>query len=62
MESKIKLLDCEPIELVVGMLVKQGEGDGAVNKLARAVGLHIVQAGDPERLAELVLHEIEKRY
>lgn len=62
MESKIKLLDCEPIELVVGMLVKQGESDGAVNKLARAVGLRIVQASDPEELAELVFHEIEKRY
>lgn len=62
MESKIKLLDCEPIELVVGMLVRQGESDSAVAKLARAVGLHIVQASEPEQLAELVLHEIEKRY
>jgi sugar-specific transcriptional regulator TrmB len=65
MESKIKLLDCEPIDLVIGMLQASnqgGENDGPVAKLARAVGLHIVQAGDPDRLAELVFHEIEGRY
>jgi sugar-specific transcriptional regulator TrmB len=64
MESKIKLLDCESIELVIGMLLtnKQGEGDGPVAKLARAVGLHIVHAGDPDQLAEMVFREIEKRY
>nr|WP_294808341.1 helix-turn-helix domain-containing protein [uncultured Nitrososphaera sp.] len=62
MESKIKLLDCEPIDLVIGMLTRQGEGDAQVAKLARAVGLHIVHAGDPDQLAELVFREIEKRY
>ena len=62
MESKIKLLDCEPIDLVIGMLTRQEEGDAQVAKLARAVGLHIVHAGDPDQLAELVFREIEKRY
>ncbi|AIC14273.1 helix-turn-helix domain-containing protein [Nitrososphaera viennensis] len=65
MESKIKLLDCEPIDLVIGMLRtsnRHGEGDGPVAKLARAVGLHVVQAGDPDQLAELVFRELEKRY
>ncbi|MEO9362473.1 MAG: helix-turn-helix domain-containing protein [Nitrososphaera sp.] len=64
MESKIKLLDCEPVDLVIGMLTSRqgGEGDVQVAKLARAVGLHIVHAGDPDQLAELVFREIEKRY
>jgi hypothetical protein len=62
MESKIKLVDCEPIDLVIGMLTRQGEGDGQVARLARVVGLHIVHAGDPDQLAELVFREIVKRY
>jgi sugar-specific transcriptional regulator TrmB len=68
MESKIKLLDCEPIELLVGILCssnnheKPGEIDSSISKLAMAVGLHIVQANDPDQLAEMVFHEVEKRY
>ncbi len=92
METKIKLLDCEPIDLVVGMLLtnnnttndisngdsgkqtadeggvggeKAGEesgGDMQVAKLARTMGLNVVQAGDPDQLANLVFCELEKRY
>lgn len=45
MESKIKLLDCEPIDLLIGLLVKGG-GDASTAKLAKAVGLPILQAED----------------
>lgn len=71
MESKIKLLDCEPIEMVVGLLrAKPGgksgssgdDGAAAVTKLAKAVGIPIVHAASPEELAGAVFAEIEKRY
>lgn len=70
METKIKLIDCEPIEVVVGMLLagdngrqEQGDnGDLQVARLARTVGLDIVHASDPGQLAELVFRELEKRY
>lgn len=62
MESKIKMLDCERIDLLIGLLVKPGEVEGSVTKLARAVGLPIMQAGNAETLATAVFQEIEKRY
>lgn len=61
MESKIKLLDCEPIDLLIGLLAKRGGGDVSTAKLAKAVGLPILQAEDVEELAELVFREMEKR-
>ncbi|MEO9294514.1 MAG: helix-turn-helix domain-containing protein [Nitrososphaera sp.] len=62
MESKIKMLDCERIDLLIGLLVKPGEVEGSVTKLARAMGLPIMQAADSETLATAVFQEIEKRY
>lgn len=62
MESKIKMLDCERIDLLIGLLVKPGEVEEAVTKLARAVGLPIMQASNAESLASAVFHEVEKRY
>lgn len=61
MESKIKLLDCEPIDLIIGLLAKQGSGDVSTAKLARAIGLPILQAESAEELANLVFKEMEKR-
>lgn len=60
MESKIKLLDCEPIDLLIGLLTKDN-GDLSTIKLAGAVGLHILQESESEKLADLVFREVEKR-
>jgi HTH-type transcriptional regulator, sugar sensing transcriptional regulator len=60
MESKIKVLDCEPIDLLIGLLTKEGS-DVSIAKLVGAVGLPILQANDAEELARLVSGEIEKR-
>lgn len=60
MESKIKLLDCEPIELLIGLLTKEGSNTSTA-KLAKAVGLPILQAENAEELAEVVFSEMEKR-
>lgn len=63
MECRIKLLDCEPIELLVGMLAGPAkEGAATVEKLSRAAGLAVIHASDGASLAEAVLAEIEKRY
>jgi sugar-specific transcriptional regulator TrmB len=61
MESKIKLLDCDSIDLLVGLLVKQGDEESAA-RLAKAVGLAVIPAGSAEALAEAVFREVEKRY
>jgi hypothetical protein len=61
MESKIKLLDCDSIDLLVGLLVKQGDEESAA-RLAKAVGLAVIPAGNAEALAEAVFREVEKRY
>ncbi len=60
MESKIKLLDCEPIELLIGLLSKEGS-DVSATKLARAVGLPILQASNADELAQLVFSEVDRR-
>jgi hypothetical protein len=61
MESGIKLLDCDSIDLLVGLLVKPGEEENAT-RLAKAAGLAVISAGSAEALAEAMFQEVEKRY
>lgn len=60
-ESKIKMLDCERIDLLISLLVKPGEVEGAVSKRATTVGLPILQASNSDTLASAVFHEIEPK-
>jgi|GEM_PF-6332939 len=61
MESKLKLLDCDSIDLLVGLLVKPGDEENAA-RLAKAVGLAVIPAGSAEALAEAMFQEVEKKY
>lgn len=62
MESRIKMLDCQPLDLLVGLLVRPKDAQEVISKIGKAAGVRIIQAANPESLASAIFAEIEKRY